>query len=197
MFVKACIAGALALVLSPSDQALTGHTFTHHPYVEKISCAEGSGTGFKIADGRWITVAHVAKLTACSIDGLPISVTHIDDHGDFAVIAVPGDHRRGGIAVNCGGYRNGVYYWALGHARGDPFPEIVPIRHSDYLTELGGGLHGWAVFYGQMAVIPGMSGGPVLDQTGRVVGTVNAYNPFWPISFSRPLSETVICKGAA
>lgn len=194
MFVKSLLAGAMALVLNPSEQALTGHTFTHHPFVEKIKCAEGSGTGFKIADGRWVTVAHVATLSECKIDGLPITVRYIDGHGDFAVIDVPGDFRRGGIEVNCGGFHNGVYYWGLGHARGDPFPEIVPIRHSDYLTQVAGGNRGWAVFYGEMAVIPGMSGGPVLDQTGRVVGTVNAYNPLWPISFSRPLSETVICQ---
>jgi S1-C subfamily serine protease len=39
-------------------------------------------------------------------------------------------------------------------------------------------------------VIPGMSGGPVIDQTGAVVGTTNAYMPDTGISFSRDLRDT-------
>jgi hypothetical protein len=39
-----------------------------------------------------------------------------------------------------------------------------------------------------------MSGGPVLDQWGRVVGTVNAFGVYLKISMSRPLQESPVCQ---
>jgi hypothetical protein len=41
-----------------------------------------------------------------------------------------------------------------------------------------------------------MSGGPVFSKTGKVVGTVNAYALFYPISFSVELRGTSLCAGA-
>jgi hypothetical protein len=44
-------------------------------------------------------------------------------------------------------------------------------------------------------VIPGMSGGPIVDaETGRVVGTVNKENFEAGLSWSVQLKDTPICK---
>lgn len=198
MTVKLALAGALSLALLPlPDSEFPPTITTYHPYIEKVSCAGGSGTAFKIADGRWLTVAHVAEIGSCYIDGILTTPLLIDHEGDFAIIDVPGDHRKGGIEVNCEGFKDRVWYYGEGHGRGDPFPQVVSVRYSAALTfiaSMGLGGRGWGVLEGNRFV-PGMSGGVVLDSAGRAVGTVNAYGIFDRISFSKPLSDTIICKG--
>jgi hypothetical protein len=187
--LESLIAGAIALALNSSG--LPPVTFVPNPYIEKISCDGGSGTGFKLANGTWVSVWHVTRMEGCKIDGLPIILTHSDPHGDFSTFIVPGDNRRGGLKANCGGYRDGQWVHAQGHARGHPVIQSMPLMYSDAVQSLGFG-RGWSVLV-YNSVIPGQSGGPVLNGQGEVVGTVNAYNPFWPISFSRSLSRTILC----
>ena len=196
MKAKACVAGAIALALLPSHataQALgTTTSFTHNPYIEKISCDEGSGTGFKLDTGVWVSVHHVTSLGNCKVDGVPIIVTYSDFMGDFSTFIVPGDRRVGGLKADCSGYQAGQWYFGTGHAKGLPILTSVPVLYS---KAMGSKLtpRGWAVLiYNRF--IPGQSGGPAFNVWGRVTGAVNAYNPVWPISFSRPLSETIICR---
>lgn len=190
MIVKACVAGVLALAFGPVTPV---STFVENPYIEKISCAEGSGTGFKIAGGRWISVAHVASLTACKVDGLPIKVTYLDGMGDFAMFEVPGDHRKGGLKVDCSGFHDREWYHGQGHAGGWPVIESVPIMYSQLVTDGADEEHGWAILI-YNRVIPGQSGGPVLNNRGEVTGTVNALGIYQVISFSKPLRDTPACQ---
>ena len=62
-----------------------------------------------------------------------------------------------------------------------------------HLVQWAGANRGWSVLV-YNAVIPGQSGGPMLSNAGAVVGTNNAYNPFYPVSFSRALKDTIICQ---
>lgn len=192
MIVKACVAGALALVLDPWSIDFGPTTFVSHPYVEKLTCNRGTGTGFKISDGRWLSVDHVTSIGGCTMDGKPITVTYADPHGDFSVFTVA-DRRRGGIAVNCGGFADAKWYHGIGHGGGLITPQAKAVRYSALFTLFGS--KRWGVLEANRFV-PGMSGGPVLDQTGRVVGTVNAYGLLERISFSRELKDTVICQGS-
>lgn len=191
MIVKACIAGALALVQFPDEAGYFPDTTpVENRYVEKITCDGGSGTGFKLADGRWVSVAHVTELGGCKVDGLPIVVTHSDKEGDFSTFLVPGDERRGGLKADCSGYRYG-WFWAVGHARG-LHNQAIPLFYT-VLLNTSEHDRGWkALAFNR--VIPGQSGGPILSPAGEVVGTVNAYSLFFEMSFSRPLSETIICR---
>lgn len=189
MIGESLLAGAMALTLDPAGY-FPDTTPIENRYVEKISCDGGSGTGFKLADGRWVSVAHVTNNTGCKVDGLPILVTHTDTVGDFSTFIVPGDTRRGGLKVDCSGFRYG-WYWASGHANGLHNQAILLL----YTILLNTKAHekGWTVL-GFNRVIPGMSGGPIFNSRSEVTGTVNAYAIFFEMSFSRSLSETVLCR---
>lgn len=187
MIAKALLAGVLALALEPIDFGPT--IVTHHPYVERVFCNGGTGTAFKVASGQWVTVSHVSDNQGCTIDGKPVTVIENDAWGDFSIIDFP-DNRQGGIEVNCQGFQDRQWYFGMGYGKG--VPQFKAVRHSTVLSFLYG-RRGWAILEANRFV-PGMSGGPVFDQTGRVVGTVNAYGIFERISFSLPLSGTSLCK---
>ena len=188
MIVKSLLVGALSLATSPIiDFGPT--TFVQHPYVEKLTCLRGSGTGFKISDGRWVSVDHVTRIGGCSMDGKPITVTHSDPEGDFSTFTVE-DDRVGGIEVNCGGFQDGQWYHGIGHGKGYEVPQAKAVRYNAFFTFIGSTR--WGIFEANRFV-PGMSGGVVLDQTGRAVGTVNAFGILERISFSRSLQRTIVC----
>jgi hypothetical protein len=189
MIGESLLAGAMALTLNPAGY-FPDTTPIENRYVEKISCDGGSGTGFRLADGRWASVDHVTKNTGCKVDGLPILVTHADPVGDFSTFIVPGDTRRGGLKVDCSGFRYG-WYWATGHARGGE-NQAIPLLYSMLLNTTPHD-RGWSVL-GFNRVIPGMSGGPLFRPDGRVVGTVNAFAIYFEMSFSKPLSGTILCQ---
>jgi hypothetical protein len=182
------IAGALALALDFGiDFGPT--TFVTHPYVEKVQCDRASGTAFKIKDGRWISVNHVTENSGCKIDGKPITVISADPVNDFSIIDFP-DNRTGGIPVNCNGFRDGAWYYGIGHGMGYATPQAKAVRYSAILTYFGS--KKWGILQANRFV-PGMSGGVVLDSAGRAVGTVNAYGVWERISFSRQLRDTTVC----
>lgn len=195
MKAKACVAGAIALALLPCEATALGTTtaFVTNPYIEKISCDEGSGTGFKLDTGQWVSVSHVTNLSNCSVDGIPIFVTHNDARHDFSTFIVPGDKRKGGIKADCGGFKDREWYFGTGHARGLPILTSVPVMYSRFLN-LTGHPRGWAIL-AYNRYIPGQSGGAALNSRGEATGTVNALGIYANISFSRALKDTIVCQG--
>ncbi len=156
-----------------------------HPEVVKVVCLTGTGTAFRVSPALLLSVAHVTKLSGCGIGKNLIK--QISAEGDFSVVS----DGAGGpwLTVDCIGFVKGRRYVAVGYARGlDTITEVE-------LTAEGRVLNGFDVLTGVFTVVPGQSGGPVIDrETGRVVGAINAYDPFKGYSAATALKDTTICK---
>jgi hypothetical protein len=184
-------AGAIALAFCPASLASAVTPVTihlHYPMVHQVKCDKGLGSAFRVGPTRFISVDHVTRNTGCTIDGQPFSAV-AEDGLDFSVVEIPTLRRLGGLKINCGGFHRGDYVYASGYAYGRPWQQMVILRATG---QHDGNL---AVLYGAPSVIPGMSGGPVMNARGEVVGTINRYMPFFPYSFSQELKGTSVCKG--
>jgi hypothetical protein len=189
--MKSLLVGAMALAFNSSQAIQTTPAFTHNPYIEKISCDLGTGTGFKLDSGLWVSVNHVTRLGNCSVDGIPIIITYADPLRDFSTFIVPGDIRAGGLKVDCSGFQASRWYYGTGHAKGLPILTSIAVLYIPALN-IGPSPRGWRTL-AYSRYIPGQSGGPAFNQHGGVTGTVNAYSPIYPLSFSLPMKETPLC----
>jgi hypothetical protein len=177
----------LACVLVAQPVEYDSMRFVQYPLIRKVSCDEGSGTGFRVGLNHWLSVGHVTAMHNCMVDGAKIAVTEQDGGHDFSrfdtASGVPN-----GFRVSCAGFIPGQWVWAIGHALGKPYQTALAV----YVT-YARAPDGKRVLIGDYDFIPGMSGGPVLNQAGEVVGTINAYIPGTSISLSRDLKETSVC----
>jgi hypothetical protein len=183
---------AACLVVS-SAQAVPETTLTPvdvdsaKPILQVACPAKGGrsmGTAFRI--GRVIISAnHVTDYSGCSIDGAPISSRHTPGL-DFSITpSADGAF----LKIDCAGYIEGHQYLAIGYARGMPFLTGVALRGTGQKSGL------FSLLSGIFTVVPGMSGGPIIDvDTGKVVGIVNIYDAANGISGSVALKDTPVCK---
>jgi hypothetical protein len=198
MIVKALAALSLALVSVPAiPQSVwehpaateTGIDPSVHPEVVAVRCIPGTGSAFSVGPHILISVAHVTGLGGCAIQGKPITV--LQTSGDFTILSSAAPAGKW-LTVDCGGFVRGKKYIAIGFARGLPVQTTVDIEDMGYVVD------GFERLWGVFTVIPGQSGGPIIDpETGKVVGTVNVYNPQKGDSGSIPLRDTPVCKGDA
>jgi hypothetical protein len=183
-------AGLMALAAIPLVSASPEQSqlaFPAYPQVKRVDCFEGSGTAWRLNGAPWASVAHVTALHGCRIDGLRIAVTEQDGGNDFSRLDV-GSSRLNGLKIDCHGFIAGEWYWSVGFAQGLPFQTAVAVYATYAKTP-----DGRRVLLGKYTFIPGMSGGPVMNAAGEVVGTVNAYVPGSNISISRELRQTSLC----
>lgn len=153
----------------------------------------GVGTGFFVdADGHVMTNYHVvsplvtdgrryrAELTDAGGDTVPLTLVAVDVVHDLAILASP---RRGTpfFSVGEGSPAQGTRLYALGHPR-DLGLSIVEGTYNGLLAHT---LYPRIHFTGSLN--PGMSGGPTLDEGGRVVG-VNVSTGGDEVSFLVPAS---------
>ncbi len=171
--------------------------------VKLVSCGEATGSGALIGRRRLLTAWHVAGRGGCSVDGKPARVVRRDERSDWAVLEA--DIRGPRLRVSCRGFRPGRYYLAGGHAFGARLM-VQGLRYGGgrgRIHELKDGrpqargddfplLDGLA--------FPGMSGGPVVDLEGRLVGIVNGSNvmstphPLLASALLRDLRATALCR---
>jgi S1-C subfamily serine protease len=163
-----------------ADQLIRGSTVQ----LEAFGCnlQRRVGSAVAIAPGRLISNAHVvggSRIVDVIADGYPTIVadppTVAAPGGDLGMVTAPALALPGvpvaladpfvGSVVRLGGYPSA----APGHA--GPGLVVAAVRVVDYLPGSAVG-QPWPVMRLSGAARPGMSGGPVLDQRGRLAGVV-------------------------
>ncbi|MHA7967583.1 S1 family peptidase [Paenibacillus sp. CAU 1782] len=132
------------------------------------------GTGFLIGGGKALTAAHVvadgAKLEATFDDGAVIAgitVSAVDEDKDLAVLSLRAGQRRG-LAVESGVVAYGGTVMAIGY----------PLRDGKIISEgivnsPSAPVNGQNRLLVSSQVSGGMSGGPLLNENGRVIGLIS------------------------
>ena len=189
MSLKLCL--ALAVAGAPLVTSEVDPIYVSYDAVEIVICNGGRGTAFRTGIGAYTSVNHVTSQPGCKIDGVPVDVTYKDEETDYSSVRTKVFGK--GLKINCEGFKDGEVYLAVGHARGLPVQRAMFVQ-SSYAWTLLAPWKGFHTLIGKERFIPGMSGGPVLNSKGEVVGLVNGYSSILPLSFSQPLSETAACR---
>lgn len=185
---------ALSLVgASPAPDAFVPGYFIPLDLVKKLDC-EGpsggvSGSGSYIDADLILTAAHVASGRVCKVDGFPAETVHVDGKLDIAVIrtAFP---QKGRISISCQKPKSGDQVFAVGYAHGEDFVVQRYAATGTKASRFHGPFAGLTVFKGHG--YGGMSGGPIFDGSGQMVGILNAGNATG-MMMGRMLGETYLC----
>jgi hypothetical protein len=174
-----------AYALNVSAQTPVSSDVVRYAQVRQVDCNEGKGTAVN-TDKGWISADHVTSLSFCEIEGHPIDAK--GERGlDFSTLRVA--IRGAQFKVNCDGIKPGSWVFAAGYAGGYSWQTMT--RHLATYQKTDDGLR---ILLGSPTVIPGMSGGAVLNEKGEIVGIVNAYSKIYPISYTRELRDTSLCR---
>jgi hypothetical protein len=189
-FVVALLAAPFLASATDAPQPL----YADVEQVRQVLCDTARGTAFRVGSGAFVSARHVTHGRVCTIDGEAIQVTWESAELDMVVMRTKVYGK--GLPIDCGGYKDGEPYAAVGFARGEPRQRVI---FTLFMADLDAKLPRWMKFrtlFGDR-FIPGMSGGINVNRAGKVVGIVNGYQTDAPLSYSLPLSDTPLCGAQA
>jgi S1-C subfamily serine protease len=199
---QSAVQTATAPVSTPAT--LPKHNDINFELVRQIVCGDpeadrfGTGTAVIIADDIAMTAAHVVGVKCWDLrTRKEIQVYYVDYERDFALIRFPTVPNQPVMPYDCSGFTPGSGYSAIGFARGERLVLnrlIATAEVSPPGTFIAGKpSSGLRLLRGE--VIPGMSGGPVLNELGVIVG-MNSATDNRGIGLVRDLKDTVLCDAS-
>lgn len=197
---KFAILAATALLIASSAKAHTiPATEEPTPYfidastVMRVTCSKSFGSAFYIGGGKFVTAQHVITNTNCKVNEMPIKITDFVRELDFTMFTanVKTPYR---VIMSCEGFKEGQNYYAVGYAEGRTWPVVQRLVGTSHKLHQPKKLFDKTTFLRGSAV-KGMSGGPVFDEDGVVVGIVS-HHVLNGVSEADvlALADTPICK---
>lgn len=157
------------------------------------------GTAFAIAPNRWVTAAHVlcgaveGSLGAPLLrggDGKLFAIDKIEAlslREDFVVFSIRDGAKHTNLEPQQH-YKIGGQVYAAGNALG----QGIVIRDGSLTSETPEERSGeWKWLRFSAAASPGNSGGPLLDEAGKVIGVVLGKSPNENLNFALPISRVI------
>ncbi len=173
------------------------------PYQERTDKYYSTGTAFAIGPNRYVTAAHVFMIGYQSLWGPPAlrdasgKVYAIDKiekfalRRDFVVFSLKDPPRVTPLGIDTSPALNQVVY-SVGNALGTG----VVIRNGLYTSNTPEDQDGqWKWIRFSAAASPGNSGGPLLDQNGKVIGVVLMKSPNENLNYALPMSDVLDAPG--
>ena len=101
----------------------------------------------------------------------------------------------GAWPIRCEAMHFGEAYDAYGYAQGGPMhrEEVLGTVHRPTSAADDPGFGDTGMFVGVEKFIPGMSGGPIINARGQLVGVIIGYETLGNISLGRMLADTPLC----
>jgi S1-C subfamily serine protease len=167
------------------------------PYQERTDKYYSVGTAFAIGPNRFVTAAHVMMIGYQSLWGPPelrdasgkvYAIDKIEKFAlrrDFVVFSLVDPPKVTPLAIDDKPSLNQVVF-SVGNALGTG----VVIRNGLYTSDTPEEQDGqWKWIRFSAAASPGNSGGPLLDQQGKVIGVVLMKSPNENLNYALPMSE--------
>jgi hypothetical protein len=193
------------VVLKPTRDSLTYERplpLDLLPYTERTDKYISLGTAFTIGPGEFVSASHVLDLDHESqfkdyfirdVNGAVYAIDKIlkySDRRDFVVFSVKDRPSGAFLPTNTAPELNDKVY-AVGNALG----EGIVIRDGLYTSNTPEDVNGeWKWLRFSAAASPGNSGGPLLDEAGRVIGIVLQKSPNENLNIALPIVEVLQAK---
>lgn len=165
----------------------------YHPQssVKRVMCREGSGTAFLIRPSTYVSADHVTQMTDCQVDDQNINLTFTSPEQDFSVFTV-NDATGKPLKINCDGFHPGERYQSIGYPGDQKYvTNLQATRYSGRVVLDLKVRPKMRLLIG--AIFHGMSGGPIINSGGEVVGINNAESLHETIGLSQELRDTHLC----
>ncbi|HEX7369115.1 MAG TPA: trypsin-like peptidase domain-containing protein [Rhodanobacteraceae bacterium] len=169
------------------------------PYQERTDKYYSIGTAFAIGPNTYVTAGHVLMVGYQSLWGPPelrdasgkvYAIDKIEKFSlrrDFVVFSLKDPPKVTPLAVDTKPALNQVVY-SVGNALGTG----VVIRNGLYTSDTPEAQDGkWKWIRFSAAASPGNSGGPLLDQNGKVIGVVLMKSPNENLNYALPMSQVL------
>ena len=169
------------------------------PYQERTDKYFSVGTAFALGNNRYVTAGHVLLLAVGDLTGPPAlrdanghvyAIDKIEKFSlqqDFVVFSLKDQPGSAALDTNTKPALNSVVY-AVGNALGTG----VVIRDGLYTSDTPEEENGrWKWMRFSAAASPGNSGGPLLDQNGKVIGVVLMKSANENLNYALPISEVL------
>lgn len=169
------------------------------PYQERTDKYFSVGTAFALGNNRYVTAGHVLMVAIGDLTGPPAlrdasghvyaldKIEKFSLQQDFVMFSLKEQPGGGALETNTKPALNSVVY-AVGNALGTG----VVIRDGLYTSDTPEEENGrWKWMRFSAAASPGNSGGPLLDQEGKVIGVVLMKSANENLNYALPIGEVL------